>query len=171
MHYSESFREKMIVKMTGPNGRSANSLSMEVGVAQGTLSRWLRSAKVSPMSDRGSGRRKRRSPSEKIRIVMAAAAAGESGLGELLRREGLHEADIESFREEVLSAAAEGFDARRPKRRGLSPEQKELRAVKKELLRKEKALAETAALLVLRGKVQAFFGADEEGDMDDRNEK
>jgi hypothetical protein len=83
----------------------------------------------------------------------------------------MHEADIESFREEVLSAAAEGFDARRPKRRGLSPEQKELRAVKKELLRKEKALAETAALLVLRGKVQAFFGADEEGDMDDRNEK
>jgi len=169
MHYSEKFREKMIVKMTGPNGRSASSLSKEVGVGQATLSRWLRRAKVNPMSDQGSGKRKRWSPSEKIRIVRAAA--GESGLGELLRREGLHEADLKSFRDEVLLAAAEGFDARRPKRRGLSPEQKELRAVKKELARKEKALAETAALLVLRGKARAFFGADEEGDMDDRNEQ
>lgn len=102
---------------------------------------------------------------------MAAAAAGEAGLGELLRREGLHEADLDSFREEVLSAAAEGFEARRPKRRGLSPEQEELRAVKKELARKEKALAEAAALLVLRKKMRAFFGADEEGDMSDRNAK
>ena len=171
MHYSKSFREKMIVKMTGPNGRSANSLSKEVGVAQGTLSRWLRAGKVSPMSERRDGRRKRWSPSEKLRVVMAATAAGESGLGELLRREGLHEADIESFREEVMSAAAEGFEARRPKRRGVSPEQKRIRALEKELLRKEKALAEAAALLVLRGKMQAFFGADEEGDTDERNEK
>lgn len=51
MYYSEKFGEKMIAKMTGPNGRSANSLSKEVGVGQATLSRWLRSAKVSPMSD------------------------------------------------------------------------------------------------------------------------
>ena len=171
MLYSEKFREKMVAKMTGPNGRSASSLSKEVGVGQATLSRWLRRAKDKPMSDQGSGKRRRWSSSEKIRIVMAATAAGDSGLGELLRREGLHAADLESFRDEVLSAAAEGLDARRPKRRGLSPEQKELRAVKKELARKEKALAEAAALLVLRGKMQAFFGADEEGDTNDRNEK
>jgi hypothetical protein len=107
-----------------------------------------------------------------IRIVREASAAGEAGLGELLRREGLHEADLERFREEVLEAAAKGFEAGRHKR-GLSPEQKELRTVKKELARKEKALAEAAALLVLRGKVQAFLAEqeDEEGDTDGNNEK
>jgi hypothetical protein len=101
---------------------------------------------------------------------MDAAAAGESGLGELLRREGLHEADIERFREEVLEAAAKGFEASRRKR-GLSDEEKEIRALRKELNRKEKALAEAAALLVLRGKVQAFLAGEEEGDMDEKSEK
>ena len=35
---------------------------------------------------------------EKLRVVLAAAAAGESGLGELLRREGLHERSAERVR-------------------------------------------------------------------------
>lgn len=170
MLYSENFKQKMISKMTGPDARTANSLSKEVGVAQGTLSRWLRQAKVGPMNKKGVGRRKRWTPSEKIRVVMEAAAAGESGLGELLRREGLHEADLARLREEVLQAAAKGLETERPKR-GLSPEERELRDVKKELSRKEKALAEAAALLVLRGKVQAFLAGDGEGDTEESDDK
>jgi transposase-like protein len=42
MKYSESFKAKMVQRMAG--GRSANSLSEEVGVNQPTLSRWLREA-------------------------------------------------------------------------------------------------------------------------------
>lgn len=122
------------------------------------------------MGNEGGGRRKRWNPSDKIRVVMEAAAVGEAGLGELLRREGLHQADLERFREEVLEAAAKGFEAGRPKR-GLSPEQKRMRKLEKELARKEKALAEAAALLVLRGKVQAFLEAEEEGDTDGSDEK
>jgi transposase len=91
------------------------------------------------------------------------ATAGESGLGALLRREGLHEADLERFREEVREAATRGFATGRRKR-GLSPEEKQVRRLKKELARKEKALAEAAALLVLRKKAEAFFLWEEEGD-------
>jgi hypothetical protein len=50
-------------------------------------------------------------------------------------------------------------DARRPE-----PEEKQVRRLKKELARKEKALAEAAALLVLRKKAEAFFLWEEEGD-------
>ena len=156
--------------MAGPSGQSASSLSKEVNVAQATLSRWLARAKVGGMSNKGGGRRKRWRPDDKIRVVMEAAAAGEEGLGALLRREGLHEADLVRFREEVLEAATKGFEASRPKR-GLSPEQKRVRQLEKELNRKDKALAEAAALLVLRGKVQAFLAADEEGDTDGSDEK
>lgn len=169
MRYSENFREKMISKMTGPGARSASSLSKEVGIAQGTLSRWLHRAKVAPMSNGGGGRRKRWTPSDKIRVVMEAAAVGEAGLGELLRREGLHEADVARFREEVLEAAARGFESERRKR-GPSAEDKKMRRLEKELARKEKALAEAAALLVLRGKVQAFLAAEEEGDTHESND-
>lgn len=170
MRYSEKFREKMVSKMAGPAGRSASSLSVEVNVPQVTLSRWLAQAKVGDMTKRSGGRRKRWSPEDKIRVVREAAAVGVEGLGALLRREGLHEADLARFREEVLEAAAKGFEASRPKR-GLSPEQLRMRQLEKELLRKEKALAEAAALLVLRGKVQAFLAADEEGDTNGSDER
>lgn len=165
MRYSAKFREKMVAKMTGPGARSATALSKEVGVAQATLSRWLLAAKEGRMSnggEQGGGRRKW-SPEEKVRIVMEGAALGDDQLGAFLRREGLHEADLERFVGEVREAATEGL---RPKRRsrGPSPEQKKIRQLEKELARKERALAEAAALLVLRKKAEAFFLGEEEGD-------
>lgn len=172
MRYSEKFKERMVARMTGPSGQSACSLSREVNVPQGTLSRWLARAKVGGMSNGGGGRRKRWTPEDKIKVVMEAAAAGEEGLGALLRREGLHEADLERFREEVGEAALEGLRAKgRKRRRGLTPEQKKLRKLERELKRKDKALAEAAALLVLRKKAEAFFLSEEEGDdTDESNE-
>lgn len=171
MPYSAKFKQKMIEKMTGPDARSANSLSKEVGVARATLYRWLAQAKLPPVTKKKErGRVRRRSPEDKVRIVMEAAGLGEDALGAFLRREGLHEADLERIREEVQQAATEGLRSKR-RRPGLSPAEKELRRVRKELARKEKALAEAAALLVLRGKVQAFLSAEEEGDTDGSNEE
>jgi transposase-like protein len=162
----------MVAKMAGPSGQSATSLSREVNVAQGTLSRWLARAKVGDMSNGASGRRKRWKPEDKIRVVREAAAAGEQGLGALLRREGLHEADLARFRDEVEEAALEGLRAKGGRRgRGPTVEQKRIRQLEKELNRKEKALAEAAALLVLRKKAEAFFLSEEEGDdTDEPNE-
>jgi transposase len=164
MPYSAKFREKMVAKMTGPRARSATALSREVGVSQGTLSRWLREAKEGRVSNENEGGSRRRwSPEEKVRIVMEAAALGDDELGAFLRREGLHEADLERMCEEVREAATEGLRPKR-RRRGLSPEQKKIRRLERELTRKDKALAEAAALLVLRKKAEAFFLGEEEGD-------
>jgi|TARA_B100001971_G_C18187232_1_gene536380 hypothetical protein len=94
---------------------------------------------------------------------------GEKELGAFLRREGLHEADLQRIREEVMEAAAEGLD-NRSRNRGKSPEAKRIRILEKELRRKEKALAETAALLVLQGKLEAFLDSEgEEGDTSKRS--
>ena len=164
MRYSEKFKEKMIAKMTGPDARTATSLAREVGVSQATLSRWLAGAKVGAMGTDKRGRRKRWTPEEKLRVVEAAAAAGDDGLGELLRSEGLHEADLRRFQDEVREAALEGMRAKGRKRGGPTPEQRRMRKLEKELKRKEKALAEAAALLVLRKKAEAFFLSEEEGD-------
>lgn len=178
MKYSDTFKAKMVSKMVGPGARSANSISREVGVSQAALSSWLRQAKMGSMVEKKQGKPprapsaapKRWTAAEKIRVVMAAEAAGEAGLGELLRREGLHEATLAQFREEVLAAAARGLEASKPTK-GLTPDQKKLREVERELARKEKALAETAALLVLRGKAEALFrSADEGGDTNENND-
>lgn len=174
MVYSEMFRERMLQKMLGPDAVSAAALSREVGIHQSTLSRWRREktkrGSVSSEREPGQGprRRRKRAAKEKIRIVMEAGALKDEELGAFLRREGLHEVELEELRQEVMKAAEAGLEAR-PKR-GPSPEQKELQKVKKELARKEKALAETAALLVLRGKLEAFLSGDEEGDTNKKSE-
>lgn len=167
----------MVAKLIGPDAWSASALGRETGVGQVTLSRWRRQAMLGDMTkttkDGGEpqvGRRRRWTPERKVELVMRARDESEDGLGALLRREGLHEEDLERFRQEVMQAATEGLRAKKRTRK-LHPAEKELKKVKRELARKERALAETAALLVLRGKVQAFLAAEEEGDTTNESEQ
>jgi transposase len=164
VEYSERFRSEMVSKMLGPQAVSANALSKRVGVRQPTLSRWLREAKLSSVSKRSKVKeslRHRRvagwTAEEKLRVVSAAAGLGENEVGELLRREGLHEAELGRFREEALTGLSP-----KPRANAVSPEKKRIAELERELRRKEKALAEAAALLVLRKKVDALWPA--EGD-------
>jgi transposase-like protein len=184
--YSDKFKAKLVAKMFGPPVVSASRLSREVGIGQPTLSRWKREATL-PLVVRRKKRFKVRSqqrprveesatepetrrvwtPEEKLRLLGEIANAGEEGLGELLRREGLHEADVRRFREEALS----GLRGSIAKSRKPSPEAKRVKDLERELRRKERALAEAAALLVLRKKAEAFFLGEEEGDTNEKNEK
>lgn len=161
--YSEAFKRKLVQRMLMPNGPSANKLSQEVGLNQPTLSRWLREATtLEPVTKRRKhpGPKKRpieqkrpedRSPDEKLRLVLESSALPEAALGEFLRRHGLHEADLAAWRDAALTGLGGGA----PSRTG---EAKRVRELEKELRRKDKALAETAALLVLQKKVRAIWG-------------
>ena len=168
MAYPVSFKESMIEKMLRPGGPTPTELSVQEDVPPSTLRGWRKQAvergdmDQSDSAGNGSRRRRRRRPKQKIRIVMEAAGLSDDELGAFLRKEGLHHADLKRLREEVMQAAQKGFE--KPKKRGLSPAEKQLKKVKKELVRKEKALAETAAILVLRGKLEAFLSAEEDGD-------
>lgn len=156
----------MVRRMAGPEGISATALSQEVGVAQPTLSRWLRDAgSVSPMmSAKDEARKPRRNPQqwtaeEKLRAVIQAANLSEVELGAFLRHEGLHAADLEAWRQAALAVLGD-----RPQRRGhkASPEAKKIHALEKDLHRKDRALAEVTALLALQKKLELLWG--DEGD-------
>lgn len=167
MDYSDKFKNRMITRMLGPGAPSAGVIAKEVGVSQPTLSRWLREAKLRGMPKDEEKKRpppKRWTPEEKLRVVLAAAAAGEAGIGALLRREGLHEADLTRFRQEALEGLRTHAE-RKP--RGGSADDKRVKALEKELRRKEKALAEAAALLVLRKKIRALWGEEGEDTTED----
>ena len=97
------------------------------------------------------------SAEEKLRFVVKAMTVSDEDLGELLRRSGLHEADYQMWKMTILGALK--GPGKRPSN---SKERKQLQKLERELRRKDKALAETAALLVLQGKTQALWG--DEGD-------
>ena len=174
VEYSEAFRKRMVQRMTPPRATSATTLSTEVGVPQPTLSRWLRDAatvgvvakqkkpKVAAPSTTAVALRPSSSlkPEEKVAVVPEAAGVDDAQLGGWLRAKGLHEEDLVRLRDEVCNAAVTGLAPRREK--GTAAEQKRIKELERQLKRSQAALAETAALLVLRKKAVALWG--EEGD-------
>lgn len=160
MNYSDGFKARMVRRMAGPEGISANSLSQEVGIGQPTLSRWLRDARrVDGMRDKkksGQGSKSKTwSAEEKLRVVGEAARLTDEELGQFLRSEGVHEATLREWREAAAAGLASTSGTRRNKK---SPEAKRVKDLERELRRKEKALAEMAALITLQKKVQAIWG-------------
>jgi transposase len=155
--FSLAYKQKMLDRLTGKDAVSARQLSLETGLRQQTLSRWLQDA--CSLSGMPSKRQTRDwSIDEKIRILAKAGTLTGAELTDLLEREGLVLAEYEQWR---LALAEEG--------RASLATTKRIRALERELARKEKALAEAAALLVLKKKVNRLWegegdGTDEEND-------
>jgi transposase-like protein len=152
------------------------ALAREVGVPQPTLSRWVRSlGSVVPMPNKstpaasGSRRPEDWTAQERLRVVMAASGLGEAELGELLRREGLHEETLAQWRKAVHDAALDALQPT-PSPRARGGDKKRIKQLERELVRKDKALAEAAALIILKKKAQAIWG-DEVDDTDEENDK
>lgn len=91
------------------------------------------------------------STEKKMKAVFAYEAMDEEERGAYLRENGLYSVDIKRWREEMLS----GLNKKPNKK---DPKNQRIRDLEGELKRKEKALAETAALLVLKKKAQAIWG-------------
>ena len=160
--YSETFKANMVKKLMVPGGLTATALAIRSGIPQPTLSRWLRDAKEGAMpQSKPPVRRARRpeelGPEEKLALLTQSEGLAGEALGELLRREGIHEADLAEWR----SAALVGLGTR-AKTPAASGEARRVRELERELLRKDKALAETAALLVLKKKVQEYWGDEDD---------
>jgi transposase-like protein len=168
--YTEGFKKCMVKKLTGPHAKTATALSEEERVSQPTLSRWLREAgtvkrAMSPADDARQAPAPTKRPQdwtaeEKWALVIEAATVPEAELGALLRRKGVHEAQLVEWR----AAAQAGLQRpTRGERKAAHREKQQIRQLERELRRKDKALAEAAALLVLKKKAQAIWG-DEDDD-------
>lgn len=161
MSYSVAFKAQMIRKMTGPRAVSATALAKESGVSQGTLSRWRREASsvlsVSTKPTEPDKRVQDWTPQQKLSAVMETAELDEAALGRYLREKGLHAQTLEAWRTEALEALGGSDPSGKRKKGKRSPEQKKVRRLERELRRKEKALAEAAALLVLQKKFNAYL--------------
>lgn len=171
--YTEGFKARMVQRMAGPEGISAYALSREVGASQNSLSRWLRSAPtVASMSKKKKAGRspgRRWTAEEKFQAVLKAASLSDEELGAFLRREGLHEATLEEWRAKVTEGATGALKAPHGKRSEKTPEARKIRELERDLNRKDKALAEVSALLILKKKYEAFLEA-RDGDTATRKE-
>lgn len=176
MEYSELVRARSVRRMVGPGAISATELSRETGIPQPTLSRWLRGAASlrlvsskpeTPNESETAVAEKRPqdwSSKERLQLLVEADGLDDQELGELLRRRGVHREQFDAWRMALDEAFAQPRAGRR------SPEAKRIKELEREVARKDKALAETAALLVLQKKLQLLFPEGQAAEDDDTDE-
>lgn len=111
----------------------------------------------------GNGKNAERwSSEEKFAVVLEAASLNEAELAEYCRKKGLYVEQIAAWKGSCLQANATADVAGKEGRAQHRQDKQRIRALERELRRKEKALAETAALLVLRKKAAAIWGENED---------
>lgn len=163
MSYSQEFRESAVKRLFEPNCEGLKPLAKELGVMPHTLRKWR--DQFGDAGDVPMGKTKKKRPQdwsaeEKYQAVMETGVLNEEERSTYCRRNGIFEHHLDLWREQCLAAMRKG-----PK---VDVEKKQLetklKTVTKELNRKDKALAEAAALLVLQKKIQNIYKElDDEG--------
>lgn len=159
MGYSPERKATVLKRMLPPQGVSVRQLSREEGISEATLHKWRTEARdkgrllpdVNSGPDGWSAR-------DKFAAVVETASLNAADLGEYCRSRGIFPEQIVAWR----AACERANDWERAAASRISRETKDdrkrIQQLERELARKEKALAEAAALMILRKKAEAIWG-------------
>jgi len=163
MAYGEEFKKAMLRKVLVPGGPTIPELSRAIGVSYQSLYNW----KVE-YQNKGTENLDTpefpRSPrqwrdGQKFNALLEAAALPEEKLGRWLREKGLRSEHLEVWQEEMKKELDQ-----QKKNQELKEAKKRIKELERELNRKDKALAEMTALVVLKKKLDALYGSGNEGE-------
>jgi transposase len=148
--YGKGFKDRAVARLLPPESASVEGVALEIGVSVDTLERWRSDALSRPARERVW------TAAARLESVLRTAALDEAGKSAWCRTNGVYPQDLEQWRQAATQALADPEEAR------ASPQQtkqdrRRIKELERELRRKDKALAETAALLVLSKKVEAIF--------------
>lgn len=163
--YDESFKATAVQKALSPGAPGFKKVAASLGVPVATLYGWTQMygsvgvmKKATPKSP---NLKKSFTPEEKLQAIINKSAMAENEYGEYLRSSGLHSADVENFKNEYILLSKEKNRVKQdPEVAVLRKEKKDLQS---DLNRKDKALAEMSARIVLLKKSHLLWG-DPEGE-------
>lgn len=163
--YSLERKESALKKLNSPLKPSYRKVSEEEGIPITTLYTWCKSqTRVNEMASKVVKETKTWGAEARFSIIVETAALSESELGEYCRKKGIYPEQIKMWKADFIKNGALQLVSKQQEKKQSSIDKKRIQQLEKELQRKEKALAEAAALLILRKKLQAFYG---EGNEDD----
>ena len=161
MGYPQARKESVLKKMLPPGNSSIAALAKQEGISGATLYLWRKQArgqgKLMPDSDNTPNGWSSR---DKFAAVMETAAMSESEVSAFCRERGLFPEQLSQWRTACEQANDWQQSADKELKASTKTDRKTISKLEKELNRKEKALAEAAALLVLRKKYNAMFQDD-----------
>ena len=160
--YPPERKEAVLKKMLPPNHGAIAALAEAEGISEATLYNWRKAARAEgrllPDGDctpAGWGAR------EKFAAVVATASLNAAERSTYCRQHGLYPEQLHQWR--GACERANDWDRLQTQRlkESRKADEKRIKELERELRRKEHALAETAALVVLRKKAQAIWGDSE----------
>lgn len=158
--YSPERKAAILKTLLPPENRSVREVANEEGIHFQTLYSWLNKVrgKESTMPTKST----KWSAEAKFSVIVETASLSESELSQYCRKKGLFVEQIKAWKQECLQGFKSTKEQKVAEQKQAQAFKQENKQLKKELRRKEKALAETAALLVLRKKLNTLWEEDEE---------
>ena len=160
---SEAFKKAAVQKFHSRGNRKVNEIADELGVSSWSLYQWgKRYAISSGMKTKNQDRRPQDwSAEEKFKAVMEFDGLKESEQGEFLRSEGLHSEHLAAWKKSMQASLEPSPKPSAEARAERAEDKRKILELERELRRKEKALAEAAALLILKKKADLIWGTGE----------
>ena len=161
--YSPERKEAVLNKLLPPYNLTVAELARQEGISAATLYNWRKQVKLEGRPVPGNTPTSEQWSAEaKLATVIETAALSEAELSEYCRKKGLFPDQVRRWKAESLQGFQRSKEQERALRQQSRSDKKKIKQLQRELRRKEKALAETAALLVLRKKLNALWGSNDE---------
>ena len=153
--YGQSFKDRAVARLLPPESATLELVSKEVGISSKTLQSWREELQSKPARGRAW------TAPARLQAVITTASLSEADKNAWCREHGIYPAELEQWCTSATTALAEPQDARASPQ-ATRQDRKRIKDLERELLRKDRALAEAAALLVLSKKVAAIYNKGED---------
>lgn len=159
--YTHAFKEQALLKVYSRKNCTISEIAMELNMNSGTLKSWMRSAVKSgaQAAEKRTERAADFSLAARLKALQESHGLSGEELNAWCRARGLFTHHLQQwaadFCKEKPTASAQKSESTQ------HDNNKKIKALETELRRKEKALAEAAALLVLQKKFRAYLGGEE----------
>ena len=154
-NYTSEFKEQAVIKVLQRGDKTIQNIADELNVSIFALKYWVKKSKSTMTNDTTGKRPVDWTIAQRFQALMQSFALDGEALNAFCREQGIFTHHLDTWKNEFIK------NTNKAENIGKSTTDKQLRdenkQLKKELNRKEKALAETAALLVLQKKCQAFW--------------
>jgi transposase len=151
-HFSQEFKDAIITKIVNRGSKTVVQVCADEGISLSTAYAWLSRDTVPVMKNKA--RAKKWSAKEKLQAVSETLSMTEGELGIYLRKAGLHSQQLDDWRSQILTS----LDVSPKIVIAKDERDAQIKDLEREILRKDKALAEASALLILQKKVDLIWG-------------
>lgn len=155
--YTKELKDSVISKILMRGSKTKTEICNEAGVSLSTASKWLHSGDIVSGMKKNNYSKKWTSEQKLISLIETGSLS-EPELGVYLRKEGLYSNQLTEWKSEILAS----MSATKASKLVKDERDIKIKNLEREIMRKDKALAEASALLILKKKADLIWGTKSE---------